>query len=498
MGLTHEASRVAFSALINSTIKYVNKDREKSLMKLVDLSERFMGDNYPKESYEGARSLIQDPNGKWMKYLNKALDEIHPNIIKTAALNLGFEAGLYSTKKIRKMREVHECNIPWAILIDPTSACNLRCKGCWAAEYGHKLSLSYDELDNIITQGKELGIYFYLYTGGEPLTRKDDLLKLCEKHNDCEFHAFTNGTLIDDEFCKRVVDVGNFTMSVSIDGSKEVNDERRGEGVYDKIMTGMEKLKEYGILFGTSVCYTSQNVYSVTSDDFLDMLIEKGSRFIWYFHYMPVGNDAAIDLLPTPEQREYMYHRVREIRGLEGGKPIFAIDFQNDGEYVGGCIAGGRNYLHINPNGDVEPCVFIHYSSANIKEVTLLEALKQPLFMAYRDNQPFNNNHLRPCPMLENPEYLRNMVKILRGLRVKTVNMNTGMQESQRMVERIYLILEENIVHIFTTKQIRQMMVNAFIGMISITAIHWSMNWIFSTPMWLELYVNMIISKIIR
>ena len=356
MGLTHEASRVAFSALINSTIKYVNKDREKSLMKLVDLSERFMGDNYPKESYEGARSLIQDPDGKWMKYLNKALDEIHPNIIKTAALNLGFEAGLYSTKKIRKMREVHECNIPWAILIDPTSACNLRCKGCWAAEYGHKLSLSYDELDNIITQG-------------------------------------------------------NFTMSVSIDGSKEVNDERRGEGVYDKIMTGMEKLKEYGILFGTSVCYTSQNVYSVTSDDFLDMLIEKGSRFIWYFHYMPVGNDAAIDLLPTPEQREYMYHRVREIRGLEGGKPIFAIDFQNDGEYVGGCIAGGRNYLHINPNGDVEPCVFIHYSSANIKEVTLLEALKQPLFMAYRDNQPFNNNHLRPCPMLENPEYLRNMVK---------------------------------------------------------------------------------------
>ena len=96
MGLTHEASRVAFSALINSTIKYVNKDREKSLMKLVDLSERFMGDNNPKESYEGARSLIQDPDGKWMKYLNKALDEIHPNIIKTAALNLGFEAGLYT------------------------------------------------------------------------------------------------------------------------------------------------------------------------------------------------------------------------------------------------------------------------------------------------------------------------------------------------------------------------------------------------------------------
>ena len=125
---------------------------------------------------------------------------------------------------------------------------------------------------------------------------------------------------------------------------------------------------------------------------------------------MPVGNDAAVELLPTKEQREYMYHRVREIRSTNGGKPIFAMDFQNDGEFVGGCIAGGRNYCHINPNGDVEPCVFIHYSGANIKEVSLLDALRQPLFMAYRDHQPFNCNHLKPCPMLENPELLQQMV----------------------------------------------------------------------------------------
>ena len=86
------------------------------------------------------------------------------------------------------------------------------------------------------------------------------------------------------------------------------------------------------------------------------------------------------------------------------------MDFQNDGEFVGGCIAGGRNYCHINPKGDVEPCVFIHYSGANIREKSLLECLKQPLFMAYRDGQPFNENMLRPCPMLENPELLQKMV----------------------------------------------------------------------------------------
>jgi MoaA/NifB/PqqE/SkfB family radical SAM enzyme len=130
-----------------------------------------------------------------------------------------------------------------------------------------------------------------------------------------------------------------------------------------------------------------------------------------YFHYMPVGNDATVELLPTMEQREYMLHRVREIRNMKTGKGLFAFDFQNDGEFVGGCIAGGRNYFHINANGDAEPCVFIHYSGANIRKNTLLECLKQPLFMAYRDNQPFNDNHLRPCPMLENPEILQRIVK---------------------------------------------------------------------------------------
>lgn len=409
--LTHKAARAAFGRAIDFAMRKMDKDREKGLLDIVDLTERFMGDNFQKSAYEGARKLIQDPDSKWMRYLNRALDEIEPHVVKQTALNLGFEAAFHGTKMIRSMREVHQCNIPWLILMDPTSACNLHCTGCWAAEYGHKLNLTYEEIDSIITQGKELGIYFYMYTGGEPLVRKKDIIRLCEKHYDCEFHAFTNGTLVDDEFCEEMRRVGNLSLSISLEGFEEVNDMRRGEGVFNKVMATMDRLKKYGLIFGTSICYTRKNIETVTSDEFLDMIIGKGCRFTWYFHYMPVGNDAAPDLLPTKEQREYMYHRVREIRSMTGGKPIYAMDFQNDGEFVGGCIAGGRNYCHINANGDVEPCVFIHYSSANIREVTLLEALKQPLFMAYRDRQPFNDNHLRPCPMLENPEILQEMIK---------------------------------------------------------------------------------------
>jgi MoaA/NifB/PqqE/SkfB family radical SAM enzyme len=173
----------------------------------------------------------------------------------------------------------------------------------------------------------------------------------------------------------------------------------------------MDLLKENGLVFGTSICYTSKNYKTVTSDEFIDMIVEKGCRYALYFHYMPVGNDASLELLPNPKQRLYIKDRVREIRNMTSGKGIFTMDFQNDGEFVGGCIAGGRNYFHINANGDAEPCVFIHYSGANIRTHSMLEILKQPLFMAYHDNQPFNENHYRPCPMLENPEILQRLVK---------------------------------------------------------------------------------------
>src|SRR5699024_5610411 len=137
-------------------------------------------------------------------------------------------------------------------------------------------------------------------------------------------------------------------------------------------------------------------------------MIDKGALFAWYFHFMPVGKGTTTELLLKPDQRKHVYEQIRHYRKT---KPLFLLDFQNDAEYIGGCIAGGRNYFHINAKGDMEPCVFIHYSDSNIREKTLIEGLTSPLFMAYHDGQPFNDNMLRPCPMLENPTLLRDMVK---------------------------------------------------------------------------------------
>lgn len=408
--LTHAAQRKAAEKMIDMALNTVRRDREAGLLKIVEFARHFIGDGVSEEQFEKVRTMIRDPQNRWMKVANRILDETDPHVAKMAALNLGYEAFLRGTKTIRKNREKYRCNIPWLILFDPTSACNMHCAGCWSGTYGHKHNLSFEDMDRIITQGKELGVYLYMLTGGEPLVKKKEILALAGKHNDVEFSIYTNSTLIDEEFCREVVRLGNITFQLSIEGTPETNDARRGEGHYEAVMKAMDLLKAHGILFGTSICYTRNNVEAVTSDAFLRMIADKGARFGFYFHYMPVGNNAVPELMPTMEQRRYMIERIRYVRSDACDIPFFPMDFQNDGEAVGGCIAGGRNYFHINSAGDAEPCVFIHYSNANIHDSSVLEILRSPLFMAYHHGQPFNRNHLRPCPMLENPEILQEMV----------------------------------------------------------------------------------------
>lgn len=391
---------------LEQAFKYLYKDPEKNLLKLMDWADKFAGEEFGPQR-KMVREAMTNPDHPYYSYIRRLIHEIDPHVMQTTAVNFFINAALDGWKTQEKYRKEYGCNIPWAILLDPTSACNLHCTGCWAAEYGNKLNLTFEEIDDIIRQGKELGVYFYIYTGGEPLVRKDDLIRLCEKHSDCVFLSFTNGTLIDEAFADEMLRVGNFVPAISLEGFEEATDGRRGNGVYEKATAAMRILREKKLFYGISACYTSANFESITSEKFFDHLIEMGAYFIWYFHYMPVGNDASPELLPTPEQRIETCRRIRRYRAE---KPLFAMDFQNDAEYVGGCIAGGRRYLHINANGDMDPCVFVHYSDSNIREKTLLEGLRSPIMMAYHDGQPFNENMLRPCPMLENPDKLRAMV----------------------------------------------------------------------------------------
>ena len=405
----HAAQRKAFEIALDTVGKKAVENRTEGYVEVINAMQKILGDGWPDAAYDKLRSAF-GKDGKWTRFFNNLLEHADVEFIRGLFLSIGFEGAFYGYREPRKTAKRLGMQCPWIILFDPTSACNLHCKGCWASEYSRQLNLSYDDMNKIVTEGKELGIHAYIMTGGEPMVRKKDIIRLASEHSDCGFMLFTNGTLVDQQFCDDMRRCKNIILSMSIEGFEGATDDRRGSGVFQKVMDAMDLLRKNGLVYGTSICYTSQNYKAVTSDEFYDFLIDKGVAFSWYFHFMPVGMDATMDLVPTPEQREYMYHRIREVRDWENGKPIFLMDFQNDGEFVSGCIAGGKYYCHINPNGDVEPCVFVHYSGANIKEKSLLECLQQPLFRQYQANQPFNKNLLQPCPMLENPERLRAMV----------------------------------------------------------------------------------------
>ncbi|MCR4398017.1 MAG: radical SAM protein [Firmicutes bacterium] len=398
------ASRVA----LRQALRYLGKDPERKLGVLLDWAERLAVDPRHKEEVRCAKALLGDPGNNWRSLAVNLLTNTHPNVRERLGVNFFLNAGLIGIPAQYAAARRLGVSVPFALLIDPTERCNLRCVGCWAGEYEGLRDLDLDLMDRVVGEAEDLGIHFFVVSGGEPLIRADDLFTLARKHRESVFHVFTNGTLIDRETAGRVISLGNVTLAISLEGFKESTDARRGPGTFDMVVNAMDALRNEGAVFGFSVTYHRYNTAEVGGDEFVDFLVSSGCSFGWYFTYVPVGTDADPGFMASPEQRAFMFHQVRRFRKT---KPIFIADFWNDGEFSGGCIAGGRRYLHINAAGEVEPCAFIHYSTCNIRDVSLVDALRSPLMRAYQKHQPFNHNMLRPCPLIDNPEMLEKIVR---------------------------------------------------------------------------------------
>jgi MoaA/NifB/PqqE/SkfB family radical SAM enzyme len=231
---------------------------------------------------------------------------------------------------------------------------------------------------------------------------------MIEEHPQIFFQVYTNGTLMTREKAKRLSELGNVLVVISIEGYEEETDRWRGSGVYRKIMDAFDYLREERVLIGTSATVTRENTEVVASEPFVDLMMEKGSFAQMYFLYIPVNGQADFSLMVTPEQRNHLRRQVMFFRDT---KPMFFLDFWNDGPHVNGCIAGGRRYFHLNAKGDVEPCVYTHVAVDNIRNTTLAEALNSPLFRSIRGRQPHNPNHLRPCMIIDNPHVMRGLIE---------------------------------------------------------------------------------------
>ncbi|MGB9749298.1 MAG: radical SAM protein [Caldisericia bacterium] len=426
--------------LVKRTLVYAQKDPDKNIDKILNFMKMITPNKTYRDQIESARKNLH--NGAYWDLITSVFKNIDTKMLTTLGYNFFVNTLLIGVQKNNEAEKKFGVPGLFTILISPTMRCNLRCIGCYAGEYTKKDDLPLDVIDSIIAQGKELGTYLYTILGGEPFIR-EDMFEIYKRHSDCAFQVFTNGTLIDEEMVKKIKEVGNVMPVLSIEGFEKETDERRGKGVFQKLMNTMDLLKRNKIVFGYSTTYTKLNADAVTSEKFLDMLIEKGAFWGWYFLYMPVGREPATELMATPEQRKKLGEFVRWARE---NKPIWPMDFWNDAPFVTGCIAGGRRYIHINHKGEVEPCIFLHFSGGNVKDKPLIEILKSPLFTTIRKFQPFNKNLLMPCEIIDQPKVFRYIYRKTKpeitdldaDLLVKDEKLMKNLDEYSKKVGEIY------------------------------------------------------------
>lgn len=355
-------------------------------------------------------------------YMTKGVERIVADALKATVKNpresaymLKFAAASKKASKKRKKAENEGDHIPPFLIASITSSCNLHCAGCYSrcnnATTDKKPvdQLSGQDWAKIFAEAKELGVSFILLAGGEPLLRMD-VMEEAAKIPDIMFPVFTNGTFIGENYMKLLDKHRNIIPVISIEGDKEKTDQRRGNGVYDRVITVMENMQEKDILFGASVTVTSENLKEVTSDEFLKTLSDRGCKLVIYVEYVPVS-DESTELALSDEERDLLLSEVTRIR--EVNQEMVFVSFPGDEKSSGGCIAAGRGFFHINSHGGAEPCPFSPYSDMNVRDTSLKEALNSNLFRVLRSSDILMDDHKGGCVLFEKRELVEEKLAAL-------------------------------------------------------------------------------------
>jgi len=397
MGIYQSSKTKAVKALVSGGLSTMRVVPDTLLMRTADWCLRDI--NYP----EGRDFL------KTILLLAKRQLDTKAPAVQQSILNFIANATVKGEVKRKRFKEEVGFDPPVLLVISPTMRCNLQCYGCYAGRYSRTDDLGLGTFERLLYEAEAMGIYFITVSGGEPFMLGDDFLTILGRHRSILFQIYTNGMLIDRGTAVRLAQIGNAYPCISVEGFQKETDARRGDGAFKKVLDAMKALKEEGVVFGFSATATRENNDLIVSERFINFFREKGCVVGWYFHYVPVGKKPGIELMPTAEQRLF---RREELVKRRARHDILLADFWNDGPMVGGCLAGGRTYLHINSNGEVEPCVFAHFAVDNIREKPLRDILQSPFFTEIRRRQPYDDNLLRPCMIIDVPEVLREVVTV--------------------------------------------------------------------------------------
>ncbi len=331
---------------------------------------------------------------------------------KESAFMRSFAKAAAKASRRRKVAEKQGEHIPPFLIASITGACNLHCAGCYSRANhacGDKATadqLTDGEWDRIFAEAEQLGISFILLAGGEPLMRWD-VMQMAARHPQILFPIFTNGTVINDRYLGLFNAHRNLLPIISIEGDRAATDARRSDGVYDKVTAAMQKIKANGMIFGASVTVTTENMREVYSEAFVGSLSALGCKAIIYVEYVPADGESDA-LAPDEPERAWMQRQIRRLRLQHRG--VVFIAFPGDEKSSGGCVAAGRGFFHINAHGGAEPCPFSPYSDCNVRDTSIREALRSPLFYALNTRGLLKDDHAGGCTLYANRELVERIM----------------------------------------------------------------------------------------
>jgi len=312
--------------------------------------------------------------------------------------------------RVRRKWQNSGLHVPALLIVSVTSKCNLRCKGCYAFAHNQGKSkvpeLSDARIRSLVAEAKDLGISTILFAGGEPLIRKD-LLSITKDFPSVMFPIVTNATLVDETTLDRFSSQTNVIPIVSIEGDQHDTDERRGAGMHERLHKVMEAMKTKGIFFGCSLTITRSNFATITEDRFIESLINAGTKLILLLEYVSVEAGTE-DWILTDEQRSTLVHKTDRFRNQF---PAIFIGIPGDEEQYGGCLAAGRGFIHVSPDGDLEPCPVSPYSDTNVRQLSLREALQSRFLQAIRERHEILSETESGCALWNEREWVQSLLQ---------------------------------------------------------------------------------------
>jgi len=325
---------------------------------------------------------------------------------KESLFLLKFSKHAKKATKIRQKYKEKGKNIPAFLIASITSSCNLHCTGCYSRAQDAcnddipQNQLTSDEWKDIFKQAKELGISFIVLAGGEPMLRRDVILK-ASRYDEILFPIFTNGTMLDEEYYDLLDKHRNLVPILSIEGNEDDTDFRRGRGVYRQLIDSMEYMRKNNIIFGASLTFTKGHLPTILSNEYINQLHDWGCKVLFFIEYVPVDADT-VDLAPSNEDKELLLERINCLR-QEYADMIF-LSFPGDEKTSRGCLAAGRGFFHINSHGGAEPCPASPYSDFNVKDASLIEALNSNLFKSLREEGILMDDNSGGCVLFEHKD----------------------------------------------------------------------------------------------